>query len=227
MNSDMDAVMGNNEIIKKMKGIIQLNVKSFAMIFALLLIWAFFAVMTNGIFLAPQNLSNLFRQMTIISFLSIGMVLVIVTGNIDLSVGSAVGFISAVAAYLQAVFLPKILAGLTAAWPSFWVGVTSTIITVIICLMAGLAIGLWQGSLTAYLGIPSFIVTLGGMMIFRGGVLGITQGKTIVPIEDSLVYRAQGYQSKTVGLIIAALVIMAIFLMIHSLTDIDVGLFMY
>ncbi len=205
--------MGNNEIIKKMKGIIQLNVKSFAMIFALLLIWAFFAVMTNGIFLAPQNLSNLFRQMTIISFLSIGMVLVIVTGNIDLSVGSAVGFISAVAAYLQAVFLPKILAGLTAAWPSFWVGVTSTIITVIICLMAGLAIGLWQGSLTAYLGIPSFIVTLGGMMIFRGGVLGITQGKTIVPIEDSLVYIAQGYQSKTVGLIIAALVILAIFLM--------------
>jgi D-xylose transport system permease protein len=210
---DTGTVMGNNETIKKLSRTVQLNTKSFTMIIALLLIWVFFAALTDGVFLKPQNLSNLFRQMTIISFLSIGMVLVIVTGNIDLSVGSVVGFISAVGAYLQAVFLPKIMAGLVTTVPPFWIGVTSTTITVIICLMAGLAIGLWQGSLTAYLGIPSFIVTLGGMMIFRGGVLGITQGKTIVPIEDSLVYIAQGYQSETVGLIIAGLVILAIFSM--------------
>jgi len=205
--------MTDNQIIRKISGIIQLNMKSFAMIFALLLIWALFAVMTNGVFLAPQNLSNLFRQMTIISFLAFGMVLILVTGNIDLSVGSAVGLVSAVGAYLQAILLPKILPDLLPMLPSTSIGIASTVITVIACLMVGLAIGLWQGYLTAYLGIPAFIVTLGGMLIFRGGVLGITQGKTIVPIEDSLVYIAQGYQGRITGIIIAILVILAIFSM--------------
>ncbi len=190
---------------------VQVNLKTYTMIFALLFIWLLFGFLTDWIFFSPRNLSNLFRQMTIISFLSIGMVLVIVTGNIDLSVGSATGLVSAVAAYLQAIILPDILIKLLPHLGEAKLGVISTVITVIIALGVGLLIGIWQGSLIAYLGIPAFIVTLGGMLIFRGGVLGITQGKTIVPIEDSMRLIAQGYIPKDIGLILAIITIVIIF----------------
>ncbi len=190
---------------------VQVNLKTYTMIFALLFIWLLFGFLTDWIFFSPRNLSNLFRQMTIISFLSIGMVLVIVTGNIDLSVGSATGLVSAVVAYLQAVILPDILIKILPHVAETKLGIISTIITVIIALGVGLLIGIWQGSLIAYLGIPAFIVTLGGMLIFRGGVLGITQGKTIVPVEDSLRLIAQGYIPKNIGLILAAITVVVIF----------------
>ncbi len=190
---------------------VQVNLKTYTMIFALLFIWLLFEFLTDWIFFSPRNLSNLFRQMTIISFLSIGMVLVIVTGNIDLSVGSATGLVSAVVAYLQAVILPDILIKILPHVAETKLGIISTIITVIIALGVGLLIGIWQGSLIAYLGIPAFIVTLGGMLIFRGGVLGITQGKTIVPVEDSLRLIAQGYIPKNIGLILAAITVVVIF----------------
>lgn len=207
--------------IKKIIDLIKANIKSFTMIIALLLIWALFSILTKGIFLKAQNLSNLFRQMTIIAFLAIGMVLVIVTGNIDLSVGSVTGFISAVAAALQSYFFSKWLPiwfpALNSHITFFGVettmnGVLSTVLTIIICMLLGVVIGLYQGTLIAYFGIPAFIVTLGGMLIFRGGVLGITQGKTIVPIEKPLVFLAQGYVSKNLGIAIAIIVIILIFL---------------
>ncbi len=190
---------------------VQVNLKTYTMIFALLFIWLLFGFLTDWIFFSPRNLSNLFRQMTIISFLSIGMVLVIVTGNIDLSVGSATGLVSAVAAYLQAIILPDLLVKILPHLGEAKLGVISTVITVIIALGVGLLIGIWQGSLIAYFGIPAFIVTLGGMLIFRGGVLGITQGKTIVPIEDSMRLIAQGYIPKNIGLILAIITIAIIF----------------
>jgi D-xylose transport system permease protein len=141
------------------------------------------------------------------------MVLVIVLGNIDLSVGSVVGFLSAVTAFLQVkVFydlIPKLFPRMEAAG----YGVMSTIFTIIVVLILAALIGVWQGSLIAYLRIPAFIVTLGGMQIFRGGVLGVTQGKTITPIENSLVQIAQGYVSKGLGWIIALVVVAIIFIM--------------
>jgi len=211
------------DISKRSARYISVNIRYLAMIFALILIWAFFAVATQGIFLKAQNLSNLFRQMTIISFLAIGMVLVIVTGNIDLSVGSVVGFISAIAAYLQAVtfskYLPKMFPMLVGhvsilGIETTYVGLLSTGLTIVIALLVGILIGVIQGASIAYLGIPAFVVTLGGMLIFRGGVLGITQGKTVVPIENSLVYIAQGYLSNLGGIIVACIVIIAIFIII-------------
>lgn len=183
------------------------------MILALGLIWLLFGYLTDWIFFSPRNLSNLFRQMTIVSFLSIGMVLIIVTGNIDLSVGSAVGLVSALTAYLQAIYLPGLL---TSLFPEMQVGVRAVLntgITIGLGLAAGLAIGLLQGAVVAYLGVPAFIVTLGGMLIFRGGVLGITQGKTIVPIEDSFRLIAQGYLPQNAGWIVGAITILAIFMM--------------
>jgi len=194
---------------------IRANLKTYTMILALLFIWLLFAAITNGIFLNPRNLSNLFRQMTIVSFLAMGMVLVIVTGNIDLSVGSATGLVSAVAAYCQKDLLIPIV---TKIFPDIDIatrGLLVTVIAIVVALLVGLLIGLWQASLIAYLGIPAFIVTLGGMLIFRGGVLGVTQGKTLIPIEDDFRLIAQGYIPKplgwAVGIVVAVFIFIGIF----------------
>ena len=195
----------------KLAALLRTNLKTYTMLLALLFIWLLFGFLTDWIFFSPRNLSNLFRQMTIVSFLSIGMVLVIVTGNIDLSVGSAVGLVSATTAYLQAIFLPPILESLLPGMEVATRGLLITVITLGAGLLVGLLIGVCQGTLIAYLGIPAFIVTLGGMLIFRGGVLGVTQGKTIVPIEDSFRLIAQGYLPKPLGLILGLVSVAAIF----------------
>jgi D-xylose transport system permease protein len=192
--------------------LIRMNLKSYTMVIALLLIWLLFGAMTNWLFLSPRNLSNLFRQMSIISFLATGMVLVIVAGNIDLSVGSVTGFVSAVTAYIQVDIMPDLLPKIFHGLVEPQLGVVSTIISVVSALLVGLLVGIWQGAIIAYLRVPAFIVTLGGMLIFRGGVLAVTQGRTITPIEDPLRLIAQGYVSDTLGLIIAAVVVVLIFL---------------
>jgi len=194
--------------IKKIK----IDIRAYTLIFALLVIWLLFGSLTGGVFLSSRNFSNLLRQMTIVSFLSIGMTLVIITGNIDLSVGSMIGFISVIAAYLQAVMFPTFLPGLFPTLSVELLGILSTIITILICLLLGLLIGICQGYIVAYGGVPAFIVTLGGMLVLRGGVLGVTRGKTIVPIEDSLRLIAQGYLSKNPGILIAVIAIIIIFL---------------
>ncbi len=195
------------ELLKR----IRMNLRTYTMIFALLFIWVFFGFTTDWVFFSARNLSNLFRQMTIISFLACGMVLVIVTGNIDLSVGSVTGFVSVIAAALQADFFPGFLGGVLPNLGQPYVGILSTVLTVLGSLLAGVLVGVFQGGVIAYLKVPAFIVTLGGMLMFRGGVLGITQGKTVVPIEDSLRLIAQGYLSPELGLIFAAITIAGIF----------------
>jgi D-xylose transport system permease protein len=189
----------------------RVNMRTYTMFIMLLFIWVLFGSLTHWIFFTPRNMSNLFRQMTIISFLAAGMVLVIVTGNIDLSAGSVCGFISAIAAYLQANILPQLLAGSFPAMTSEMNGILTTIITIVVSIAVGVLVGMFQGSIIAYLGVPAFIVTLGGQLIFRGGVLGITQGKTIVPIEDSFRLIAQGYLSVELGILIGLIVIALIF----------------
>jgi D-xylose transport system permease protein len=190
------------------------NFTAYAKVLALFLIWVLFGALTDWIFFSPRNLSNLFRQMTIISFLAVGMTIVIVTGNIDLSVGSVTGFVSAISAYFQANLMPDVLPQLFPNMESSGIAMLSTVITVITALGVGFVVGLWNGALIAYLKIPAFIVTLGGMAIFRGGVIGVTGGRTIKPISEPFKAIAQGYLDKTVGLIIAIVVIAAIFLMI-------------
>lgn len=191
---------------------IKIDIRTYTLIIALLIIWLLFGYLTGGIFFSPRNLSNLLRQMTIISFLSIGMTLVIVSGNIDLSVGSLTGFVGIIAAYLQAVMLPEILPGLFPSLSAEGLGILSTIITIIICLLVGLLVGIYQGYIIAYLKVPAFIVTLGGMLIFRGAILGVSGGRTIVPVENSLRWIAQGYLAKNLGIILSVITIMVIFL---------------
>jgi len=192
---------------------IKIDIKTYTLIIALIIIWLLFGYLTGGIFFYSRNFSNLLRQMTIISFLSIGMTLVIITGNIDLSVGSLTGFISIIAAYLQAVMLPEILQGLFPSLSTEGLGILSTIVTIIICLLVGLLAGICQGYIIAYLKVPAFIATLGGMLIFRGAILGVSRGRTIVPIENSLRWVAQGYLPKNLGILVVAIAIIVIFLM--------------
>jgi len=188
---------------------IRTNIRTYTMFIALALIWLLFGSLTHWVFFEPRNLSNLLRQMTIVSFLAIGMVLVITTGNIDLSVGSATGLVSAVTAYLQVQIMPPILHSLFPAMAAGPLGVLNTIIAILTALLVGLLIGVWQGAIIAFLKVPAFIVTLGGMLIFRGGVLAVTQGKTLTIYEDNFRLIAQGYVSNMAGWILGAIVIVA------------------
>ncbi len=202
---------------------INAHFRTYSMVIALVVIWILFSVVTDGVFFEPRNLSNLVRQTALIAILAMGMVPVIVTGNIDLSIGSVVGFISIIVAYCQYFIFPGFLAGM---FPSFEAqtvflgiettmnGVLSTLLSIVVALIVGLIIGVWHGTLIAYLKIPAFIVTLGGYLAFRGGVLLVSGGRTISPVENTLVEIGQGYIPKNIGLILAVLVVIAIFISI-------------
>lgn len=161
--------------------------KIIALLIVVALIWAFFAVLTydpdsgRSMFLTARNFSNLLRQMAITGMLASAMVFVIVAGEIDLSVGAMLGLLGGIAAVLDVVY----------GWP-----LAGTISTVLIL---GVIMGAFNGWLTAYLGIPSFIVTLGGQLVFRGIVLGIMGGTTIAPVSSNFAYLGQGYLPSWLG----------------------------
>ncbi|MDR6226866.1 sugar ABC transporter permease [Desmospora profundinema] len=165
----------------------KLDVRAYTMIAALLGIWIFFSL-TNDFFLSPRNLSNLFLQMSVTSILAIGVLLVIVAGHIDLSVGSIVGLTGGIAAILQ-------------VWYDW-----NTLPAILVTLAVGVLIGLFQGWWVAYQAVPAFIVTLGGMMAFRGILMGITQGSTIAPLSDSFKMIGSSYLPQSVGWGLAAVV---------------------
>ena len=151
------------------------------MVGALILIWVGFHLYGvvfngNGAFLTPRNLWNLSVQMCSIGVMATGMVLIIVTRNIDLSVGSVLGFVGMVMGLLQVEWLPPVL-GL--GHPVIW------IVTVIVGLCLGALIGVLNGVLIAYLAIPSFIVTLGGLMAWRGAAFLMADGRTISPVDST------------------------------------------
>jgi D-xylose transport system permease protein len=170
--------------------------KMLALLIAIALIWSYFSMKTDGGFITPRNLSNLMRQMAITGIVACGMSLVIIAGEIDLSVGSLLGLLGGIAAVLDVTHhLPLPL-------------------NLLVVLGVGLLIGLFNGYLTAYLYIPSFIVGLGGMLAYRGIVLGVTGGSTVAPVSADLVYLGQGYLSAQLG----ALLGIALFAVAVALT---------
>ena len=159
----------------------EIDTRLLGMIGALLLIWFGFhfygaLVKGEGFFLTPRNLWNLSVQTSSIGIMATGMVLVIVTRNIDLSVGAVLGLTAMIMGILQVEILPKYL-GLGS--PVIW------IIAVIVGMTCGAIIGAFQGWLIAYRGIPSFIVTLGGLLIWRGCAFISAGGKTISPVDQT------------------------------------------
>ncbi|GGV13802.1 multiple monosaccharide ABC transporter permease [Streptomyces griseoflavus] len=151
------------------------NMRQYGMLFALGLIVALFAVWTDGDLLLPRNVSNLVVQNSYILILAIGMMLVIIAGHIDLSVGSLTAFVGAMAA----VFMVKN----DMPWP----------LAVALCLAVGALAGAIQGWFIAYGGIPSFIVTLSGMLTFRGLTEIFLEGQTLGPFPDGLQKVTNGF----------------------------------
>lgn len=143
------------------KNMLRGNVRQYGMIIALVAIVILFQITTDGVLLRPLNLTNLITQNSYILILAIGMVMVIIARHIDLSVGSVAAFIGALASILMSTYdVPWLLA-------------------VVICLVAGAAIGAWHGFWVAYVGIPAFIVTLSSMLLFRGLTIVVLEGRTV------------------------------------------------
>src|ERR1700691_4763917 len=184
----------NESAIRRLLRATEVDTRMLGMIGALALIWIGFNIITwaqngEGVFLTPRNLWNLSVQTSSIAVMATGMVLVIVMRHIDLSVGSIIGFVSTIIGVAQVRFLPVYL-GLDN--PAIWV------IAVIIALAVGAAIGAFHGSLVAYLGIPAFIVTLGGQLFWRGAAWWVTSGATIAPL-DARFSRIGGGQGGSIG----------------------------
>lgn len=151
------------------------NIREYGMIIALVFITGLFLILTDGITFKPLNLTNLILQNGFILVLAVGMVLVIITGNIDLSVGSVVAFVGAIAGVLM-------INNNVPVW-----------LAIILSIFVGALIGVWQGFWIAYVGIPSFIVTLAGMLIFRGLTLYLLDGKSLAPFPDSFGQLSSGF----------------------------------
>ncbi|RYV50068.1 multiple monosaccharide ABC transporter permease [Pengzhenrongella frigida] len=157
------------------------NIRQSGIYIAFVLIIALFAVLTDGTLLTAQNITNIVVQNSYILILAIGMVIVIIAGHIDLSVGSVVAFTGAVAGVL--------IVRMDLPW---WIGVIGA-------LVVGALVGAWQGYWVAFVGIPAFIVTLAGMLIFRGATM-VTLGNTqISPFPDTFRNIASGFLNGVLG----------------------------
>jgi putative multiple sugar transport system permease protein len=151
------------------------NLREYGLLGSLLVITAFFQFMTGGVLLAPANITTLILQNSYIVIMALGMLLIIVGGNIDLSVGSIVGFVGAIAATMMVDYKMP------------WVPVVG------ISLVVGGVIGAAQGYFVAYAGIPSFIVTLGGMLVFRGLTGNILLGQFVGPFPKDFQSISSGF----------------------------------
>jgi D-xylose transport system permease protein len=152
----------------------EIDTRMVGMIGVLLAIWVVFHFLSGGTFITPRNLWNLSVQTSAIAIMATGMVLVIVSRNIDLSVGSMVGTVGMVMAMLQVEWLPPLM-GRGNSW--IWVA------TLVVGVILGALIGAFQGSIIAYVGVPSFVVTLGGLLVWRGFAWLTASGRTIAPMD--------------------------------------------
>lgn len=157
---------------------LEIDTRLLGMVVALIVIWLAFDVASNGLFLGPRNMWNLSVQTAAVAIMATGMVFIIVSRNIDLAVGSMVGVIGMAMAIFQARFLPTTL-GLGFDQPYTW------IVTVALGLALGALIGGLTGVLVAYVGIPSFVVTLGGLLVWRAVTIIASSGQTVSQLDHT------------------------------------------
>ncbi|MDR3411927.1 MAG: sugar ABC transporter permease [Formivibrio sp.] len=178
MNINVEAIQAtaeNTSASMPISMVIKKNLREYGMLISLAVIMIFFQYMTDGTLLLPLNLTNLVLQNSYIVIMALGMLLVIVAGHIDLSVGSVAGFIGGLAAVLMVDF--------------HWNYIPATLL----CLAAGALIGGVQGYFVAFHRIPSFIVTLGGMLVFRGLALVLLAGQSVGPFPPSFQLLSSGF----------------------------------
>jgi putative multiple sugar transport system permease protein len=165
-----------NSMIDVIKNVAKSNVRQYAMLVALVAIVILFQILTNGILLLPMNVTNLVLQNSYVIILAIGMTLCILTGgNIDLSVGSVCAFIGAIAGTMMISMKMNIA------------------LVIVACLLIGVVIGVWQGFWIAYVRIPAFIVTLAGMLLFRGLTITMLKGLTLSPFPEKFQLISAGF----------------------------------
>lgn len=167
-----------------------INLQVYIMLIAIVVIMSFFSFATEGAYLSARNISNLLRQTSITGILAIGMVFIIISAEIDLSVGSLMGLLGGFAA-------------ITNVWWNWPLPLTITV-----TLIFGLILGAWNGWWVAYRKVPSFIVTLAGMLAFRGVLIGLTNGTTVSPISTEMTAIGQGYLPDTLGMALAGIAVL-------------------
>jgi putative multiple sugar transport system permease protein len=166
----------------KIRSALRGNMRQYGMVLALFVVVMFFQIRTNGTLLMPLNISNIIQQNSYVMILACGMMLCILTGgNVDLSVGSVAGFVGAV----STVFILRM------GMP--------TPVAMILALLIGIAIGCWHGFWIAYVGVPAFITTLAGLLIFRGLTMAILRGTSLAPLPSDYTFIAAGFVPDTPG----------------------------
>ncbi|URG52675.1 sugar ABC transporter permease [Pectobacterium quasiaquaticum] len=185
--SEQQHIAGSASMLQRLKNI---NLQVYVMIAAIIAIMLFFTYMTDGAYLSARNLSNLLRQTAITGILAVGMVFVIISAEIDLSVGSMMGLLGGAAAIFDVWF----------GWP--------LPLTIVVTLALGLLLGAWNGWWVAYRKVPSFIVTLAGMLAFRGILIGITNGTTVSPTSEAMSQIGQSYLPAGMGFMFGAIGLM-------------------
>lgn len=171
------------------------DLRKYMMVIAIVGIWVIFGAISGGTYLLPRNLSNLFRQSVFTAILAIGMLNVIVLGQIDLSVGSLAGLCGGILAIFNV-----------------WRG-APPVVSILITVGAGLLLGAWNGWWIAYRNVPSFIVTMAGLLVFRGILVGITDGITIGPVSPFFGVIGKEFLPRYVGLILGAIVLLGVLIM--------------
>lgn len=186
----------------------ELDTRMLGMVGALVIIWIGFHIASNGLFLTPRNLWNLSVQSASVAIMSTGMVLVIVTRNIDLSVGSVLGFVGMVMGVTQTELLPQWLGF---GHPAIW------IVTLLVGVALGVLIGALHGFAIAYMAVPAFIVTLGGLLVWRGAAWWMTSGRTVAPLDPTFRLMGGGpdgsigsFWSWVVGIVACAALVLAL-----------------
>jgi putative multiple sugar transport system permease protein len=181
LTTPTDTKPGVGSIVDTLRGMFTTNLRQSGIYIAFVAIVALFAFLTDGILLSPANMTNLVLQYSYILVLAIGMVIVIIGGHIDLSVGSVVALTGAVSAVV-------VIKG-DNPW---WMGVLAA-------LAVGLLVGIWQGFWVAYVGIPAFIVTLAGMLLFRGLTLTVLNNVSLSPFGKPYTDIAGGFLNGLLG----------------------------
>jgi putative multiple sugar transport system permease protein len=166
------------------RSFLKTNMREYGMLLSLILIMIFFQIATDGRLFQPDNLTNIIQQRGYIVVMALGMLLVIVSGHIDLSVGWLSGFLGAVSAILMVTY------------HIHWLP------AVVLTLMLGAVVGACQGAAVAYLRIPAFIVTLAGMLIFRGLTINVLGGQNIGPFPDQISTLLTGFFPEPIGRIV-------------------------
>ena len=189
---------------------LDLDTRLLGMVIGLLVIWVGFNAWSGGTFFTPRNLWNLTVQTSVVAIMATGMVLVIVSRNIDLSVGSMLGFLGVFMALMQAEWLPSIIG--FDQWYTW-------IVVLLAGMLLGGLVGAIQGTAIAYLAVPSFIVTLGGLLMFRGLAWLQASGRTIAPMDSSfqlLGGGARGSVGGTISWIVGIVACVGVILLLAS-----------